>query len=56
MNRLKLLTVKDISNYLEVSLSTAKKYNNDIKNHYKLTTKITESHLEDYFKIPKIKA
>lgn len=53
MSTIKKLTAKDISNMLEVDLSTAKRYFRDMKIEYEPKSNIvTMAHFNDYFAIP----
>ena len=48
-----ILTSKELSNILKVTLRTAKKYLSEMKSHYNpKSNKITMSHYYDYFNIP----
>lgn len=53
---MRILTIKDVANELEVSRSTAKRYIKDMKEYYNPPSKrLVIGHLEDYFNIPQLK-
>jgi hypothetical protein len=49
---MEFLTIKDIILLTGYGKTQASKINKDIKEHYKLRSKITLEHYKDYFKIP----
>lgn len=49
---LQFLTIKQVSEILNVSIANAQKLVKDVKKQYDLKTKITIYHLIDYLKIP----